>query len=75
MLLLVCGFLVAAVFAYASLDRAPDQTAVVSPLYSADLVGGSAGSLAAGLVLIPLLGLPASALLIIFISLAALTLL
>jgi spermidine synthase len=73
-LLLGCGFLVAAVFAHASLYRAPNQRGVVSPLYSADLVGGCVGSLAAGLVLIPLLGLPASALLIIFIILPALTL-
>jgi spermidine synthase len=75
MLLMGCGFLVAAVFAYASLYREPNQRAVVSPLYSADLVGGSIASLAAGLVLIPLLGLSASALLIIFIILVAWTLL
>jgi len=75
LLLGVCGFLVAAVFAHASLYREPNQRAVVSPLYSADLVGGCVGSLAAGLFLVPLLGLPASALVIIFIILAALPLL
>jgi spermidine synthase len=57
-----CGFLVAAVFAYASLEGTPDQRAIVGPLYAADLAGGCAGSLVAGLVAIPMLGLPATAL-------------
>jgi hypothetical protein len=61
--LLVCGCLVAALFAYASLHGRPDQRGVVSPLYASDLVGGCLGSLAASLVLIPALGMPASALL------------
>ena len=34
----------------------------VSPVYAADLLGGCVGSLLAGVVLIPLLGLPATAL-------------
>jgi spermidine synthase len=61
--LLVCGSLVAALFAYVSLHRRPDQRAVVSPLYASDLVGGCVGSLVASLFLIPALGMPASALL------------
>ncbi len=55
-LLLACGFLVAALFAYASLHREPDQKRVVSPLYAADLAGGCVGSLAASLFLIPVAG-------------------
>jgi spermidine synthase len=63
LLLLACGFLVAAVFAYAGLHRRVDQRAVVSPLYAADLIGGCLGSLAACLVLVPLAGMPGTALL------------
>jgi spermidine synthase len=51
------GFLVAALFAYASLQRQPDQRTVIAPLYSADLLGGSVGSIAATLFLIPVIGL------------------
>jgi spermidine synthase len=56
-MLLVSGALVAALFAYASLDRVEHQRAIVSPLYAADLVGGCVGSLATSLLLIPILGL------------------
>jgi predicted membrane-bound spermidine synthase len=69
------GFLVAAVFAYAGLYRAPDQRRIVSPLYAADLVGGCAGSLAASLVLIPLLGMTGAGLAAALCALAALLLL
>ncbi|HVP38333.1 MAG TPA: hypothetical protein VMS93_04035, partial [Candidatus Saccharimonadales bacterium] len=61
-LLAACGFLVAAAFAYAVLRGAPEARAVVGPVYAADVLGGCLGSLAAGLVLIPMLGLPATAL-------------
>jgi len=61
-LLLALGFLVAAVVAHASLLRDPDQLRVVSPVYASDLLGGCVGSLLAGVVLIPLLGLPGTAL-------------
>ncbi len=62
LLQLASGFFVAAVFAYASLYRQPDQRAVISPLYAADLLGGCLGTLAASLFLIPVLGLAGSAL-------------
>ena len=62
-LLLACGFLVAAIFAYSSLHRMPDQRLVISPLYASDLLGGCLGSLAATLFLIPMLGLSSTALL------------
>ena len=39
-MLLACGFFVAALFAYASLHERPDQRAMVSPLYASDLLGG-----------------------------------
>ena len=60
--LLALGCLVAAVVAHASLFGDPNQVRVVSPVYAADLLGGCVGSLLAGVVLIPLLGLPATAL-------------
>ena len=60
-LLFAGGFLVAAAFAYAVLDGAPDGRTVIGPVYAADLLGGGAGSLVAGLAAIPMLGLPATA--------------
>ena len=63
LLLFATGLFVAAIFAYASLHRMPDQRLVISPLYASDLLGGAAGSLAATLILIPAFGLPTSALL------------
>ncbi len=60
--LVVAGALTAAVFAEAS-GRAADPAAAIGLLYGADLAGGALGSLAASLVLIPILGLAPSALL------------
>jgi spermidine synthase len=51
------GFLVAALFAFASLHRRVEQRLVISPLYAADLLGGCLGSVLASLFLIPVLGL------------------
>jgi spermidine synthase len=73
-LLLACGFLVAALFAWAGLQRRVDQRTIISPLYAADLVGGSLGSLVACLILIPLGGLAASTALMALVALAALLL-
>jgi spermidine synthase len=73
-LLLAAGFLVAAAFAYAVLDGGPDGRSVIGPVYAADLLGGGAGSLLAGLVAIPLLGLPATAVLAAVVALVALLL-
>ncbi|MCP4654378.1 MAG: hypothetical protein GY856_03055 [bacterium] len=69
-LLLACGFLVAAVFAYVSLHRRPDQRAVISALYASDLVGGCLGSLAASLLLIPVVGLAGSSVLMVLLLIA-----
>lgn len=60
-LMAATGFLVAGVFAYASLCNIEDQNRVISPLYAADLIGGCLGSLLAGLILIPLWGMDAAA--------------
>jgi hypothetical protein len=71
MFLFASGFFVAAVFAYASLDRVDDQQRVIAPLYGADLFGGCLASLLAGLVLVPLWGLDISACLMLGLSLLA----
>jgi len=56
-ILAAAGFLVAGIFAYASLYGIQDQKSIISPLYSADLIGGCLGSLLGSLILIPLAGL------------------
>jgi spermidine synthase len=55
--LFIAGALVAGVFAYAGLHESYDQTSAITPLYSADLIGGCIGSLLASLALAPLAGL------------------
>ncbi|MFH1844619.1 MAG: hypothetical protein ABIF77_15570 [bacterium] len=74
LLLLGSGFLVAAVFARASLAAGTAQRLVVSPLYAADLVGGCFGSVLASLLFIPVLGLAGTAVLVAVLALAALSL-
>jgi spermidine synthase len=56
-LLAATGFFVAGIFAYASLHEIEDQKNVISPLYSADLIGGCLGSLIGSMILIPLAGM------------------
>ena len=56
-LLALCGVAVAAVFALAALEGAG-----AGPLYAADLLGGSLGSLCASLLLVPFGGLDSTAL-------------
>jgi predicted membrane-bound spermidine synthase len=65
------GFLVAAVFSYASLLGSPEQETVISPLYAADLLGGCLGSLVASLILIPLYGMDTTAAAMAVLSFAA----
>jgi len=60
LLLAAAGFLVAGIFAYASLYGIQDQKSIISPLYSADLIGGCLGSLVGSLILIPVLGMDAT---------------
>jgi len=73
-MLFACGFLVAALFAFAGLYERPDQRAAVSPLYAADLIGGCVGALTAGLLLIPAAGLAGSALWVALVALLTLLL-
>jgi spermidine synthase len=72
-LLLLTGFVVAGLLAYASLHGVREQRKVIAPLYAAVLVGGCLGSLLGSLLLIPLLGLDGTVLTTLL--LAALTLL
>lgn len=65
------GTLVAALFAYASLQSVTDRASLRSSLYAADLLGGCLGSLAASLFLLPLLGFTHTFLFLIAISLAS----
>jgi hypothetical protein len=69
-LLFACGALVAAVFASAALRGEPAQQGIVGPVYAADLAGGCIGSLVAGLAVIPMLGLAATATLAAVLALA-----
>jgi spermidine synthase len=62
-LLLATGLLSGGIFAYAARPEGPDPFVLVRPLYAADLAGGCLGSLAAGLALLPVLGLSGTALL------------
>jgi hypothetical protein len=55
------GFAVGGVFAYASLHGVEDPKKVISPLYSADLIGGCLGSVLGSLILIPLVGMDVTA--------------
>jgi spermidine synthase len=71
LLLLATGFMVSGVFAYASLRGVEEQRSVVSPLYAADLAGGFVGALLGGLLLIPFLGLLASAVIMLALTFAA----
>lgn len=56
-LLLSDGFLVAALFAYASLSRAEDQRNLVTPLYASDILGGCVASVLGCIFLIPFFGM------------------
>jgi spermidine synthase len=57
-LILFCtGFLVSGIFAFASFFNVKVQQDTISSLYSADLIGGCAGSLISSLILIPTLGM------------------
>ncbi len=71
-LLALAGFLVAGMFAQASLLNVADQREAVTPLYAADLAGGCLGSLAASLLLVPVTGLFAAALAMVPLSIVTL---
>jgi predicted acyltransferase len=74
-LLLLCGFLVAGVFAFATLigpARSGDQSTMIGPLYAADLLGGCAGSVLGCMFLIPFAGMEQTAGVAFLVSLLAL---
>jgi spermidine synthase len=73
-LLAAAGYLVAGIFAYASLRGVPEQDKAISPLYAADLLGGCVGSVTASLILVPLLGMDLTTAGMIGLSLLALLL-
>ena len=72
--LFAAGFLVSGIFAWTSLEGIDDQRLVVSPLYAADLIGGCAGSLLAGLILIPFFGIELSTIFVATVSVVCLLL-
>ncbi len=73
-ILLAAGFLVSGIFAYAGTVDVERQDVLVSPLYAADIIGACLGSLAAGLVLIPVMGLAATAGLMLILAASAMLL-
>ncbi len=60
LMLILDGALVAAVFAFISLNKVDNRAKSMTWLYSADLVGGSVGSVAAVLFLVPVFGMLAT---------------
>jgi len=69
--LLLDGMFVAGIFSFASLYKVESQQAVISQLYTADLIGGSLGSLLASLVLIPTYGFFSSLIILVILCLAS----
>ncbi len=66
--LLLDGTFVSGIFAFVSLSKTADQKMVVTRLYTADLIGGCIGSLAASLVLVPIYGFFFSLILLMVLS-------
>ena len=66
--LFISGFLTSGVFAFASSFNIIDQKKIISPLYSADLLGGAVGSVLVNFIFIPLLGFGATAQFIAILS-------
>jgi spermidine synthase len=67
--LLFDGIIVSGIFAFASLFKVKNQLEQVKQLYSIDLIGGSLGSIAASIIMIPVLGLLSTLIIITLISL------
>lgn len=55
------GFAVGGVFAYSSIHDVENPKAMISPLYSADLIGGCVGCLLGSLIFIPVAGMDVTA--------------
>jgi len=67
--LFISGLLTAGIFASASRFNVEDQKRIISPLYSADLLGGVAGSVISNFIFIPVLGFATTAQFMVFPSL------
>jgi spermidine synthase len=67
--LVISGFLTSGIFAFASRFKVADQKKIISPLYSADLLGGVAGSVLANFIFVPVLGFGTAAQFMAFPSL------
>jgi spermidine synthase len=74
-LLFSTGFLVGGIFGYASVRQTGSQRGIITPLYSADLIGGCLGSVLTSLILAPIVGLDATAYLMAPLAMLALLLL
>lgn len=63
LMLILAGAFVSGIFAFVSLSGADTRKPIMTWLYSADLIGGAIGSVAAILILIPVYGMPTTSLL------------
>jgi spermidine synthase len=63
------GIFVSGIFAFTSLYKIENQQIVIKQLYTADLIGGSLGSLIASLLLIPVYGFFLTLILLLILSL------
>jgi spermidine synthase len=73
-ILFFTGCLVSCIFAFASFYNVKVHQDTISTLYSADLIGGCAGSLLSSLILIPVLGMSATGIIMGILSLSSLLL-
>ena len=74
-MLFMTGFLLAGIFSYASMRDTRDQRDVITPMYSADLIGGCIGSVLTSLYLVPVAGLDTTAYLMAPLAIVAVLLL
>ncbi len=75
LMLFMTGFLLAGIFSYASMRNTRDQREVITPMYSADLLGGCIGSVLTSLYLVPVAGLDTTAYLMAPLAIVAVLLL
>ena len=70
-LLLLAGAVTAAMLGVATRRGRPYEETLAGPVFAADLLGGCVGGVAAALVLVPLLGLPGAALVVVALAVIA----
>jgi spermidine synthase len=70
-LLAASGALVGGLFGWVSLRDEADRVSPIARLYAADVLGGCVGSLAAGLILVPVSGLAVTARLMVWVAAAS----